>query len=419
MRARVLWRGGDPRCDELARALFGAGVTAFDATAVKVIEAHADACPICSQARSLATSPEALFAAMPLLAVPPGVREGVAAALQGAGVPLDLGGATGAATDGGTAGGAGGTDGGAVGTGGDLGGAVEAGQAPGGELGGAVDPGPGPSPGAEAGGAVGDVGAVPGTDAGALVGPDPLPGGETGPAWPAGDPTVAMAAVEGPGAPAPTTTPIEGPPDPGDPLPGAPKRGRRAALAGGLVALVALVGLGSWLLLREETGGDALTLVDASELEALVSTTTAPPTTPPPTTTTVPPTTLPPTTSPPTTTTPPTTPPTTRPPTTATVPPTTTPPPTSPPPSAPPTVDRFSATRLPLGTPECQQTYESGYRLTWATSGADQVSISGPGVSASAPASGQRVVCLLPPASTPTWTLVATGPGGTAQSTAP
>lgn len=100
IRARVLWRDGDPHCDELARVLFDAGVTSFGASAVKVIERHADACPVCTEERAAVLAPEAMFAGVPILAAPPSVRHAVAEHLRSEGVPLDLSaGSPSAATD--------------------------------------------------------------------------------------------------------------------------------------------------------------------------------------------------------------------------------------------------------------------------------------------------------------------------------
>ncbi|MCC5951880.1 MAG: sigma-70 family RNA polymerase sigma factor [Acidimicrobiia bacterium] len=90
IRARVLWRDGDPHCDELARVLFDAGVTSFGARAVKVIERHAETCPVCSEERAAILSPEAMFAGVPVLAAPPALRRSVEEHLRREGVPVDV-----------------------------------------------------------------------------------------------------------------------------------------------------------------------------------------------------------------------------------------------------------------------------------------------------------------------------------------
>ena len=389
VRARVLWRGGDPRCDELARALFGAGVTSFDAKAVKVIDAHAEACPICSQARALATSPEALFAATPLLAAPAGVRQAVVEALRSAGVPLDPGAATPAPTGGDASADAPSPEHGV----GDA-------DAPG-QPGGATDPPPD--------------GTVPG------AGPDA--GGATGSA----DPTVAMAGVTAAGDDLPPTSPTHAPPGPGGATPGPAdddvRSGRAPLVIGLVVVLLLLAGGVGWLVWRD--GGASETVAAAQgpdELEAVGSTTstTRPTTTTstaPTTTTSAAPTTTT-TTAPPSTTTTTTAPP--RPSTTAT----TTPPAPTPPPPAPPaapTIDRFTVADLGLGGGGCQS-FQGGYQLTWATTAATATALSGPGAPAGGGApDGTTVLCLGPPAPSPStvsWTLTATGPGGTAQQSA-
>lgn len=390
VRARVLWRGGDPRCDELARALFGAGVTAFDATAVKVVEAHADACPICSQARSLATSPEALFAAAPLLAAPPGVRAAVVEALRGAGVPLDPSAAASAPPTG--------VEGGASSAG------------PGNDAGTAV--GAEATPGTDVGHEVGQATGAPGGDAGAAVG-----GGAGGPAGT--DPTLAMAAVAGTPPPVLPTSPIGGPPSDQD---GSGGRARRAGLVAGLLLVALLVGAGiGWLLLDDGDDTEAVAAAGGpGELEAVGSTTS---TTDAPTTTAAPPSTA--TTAPSTTTstTSPTTTPTTQAPQPSTTTTSTTAPPAPPPPAppGPPTVDSFTATYLDLGGGGCQS-FQGGYELRWTTTGATSTSLSGPGAPGTAGApDGTTVLCLGPPAPSPStvsWTLTATGPGGSVQRSA-
>ena len=70
IRARVLWRGGEPECGDLADALQEAHVTRFDADAVRVTTAHAETCERCQERRRLRLDPAALFAAVPMIAAP-------------------------------------------------------------------------------------------------------------------------------------------------------------------------------------------------------------------------------------------------------------------------------------------------------------------------------------------------------------
>ena len=88
IRARVLWRGGDPECEELAAVLTTANVTQFGSDAVRVITAHADECEQCAERRRLRLAPATLFGATPFLIAPDAVREGIADALAGEGVPM-------------------------------------------------------------------------------------------------------------------------------------------------------------------------------------------------------------------------------------------------------------------------------------------------------------------------------------------
>ncbi|HSL58625.1 MAG TPA: sigma-70 family RNA polymerase sigma factor, partial [Acidimicrobiales bacterium] len=84
VRARVLWRGGEPRCAELARALAAAGVTRFEADAVPVINRHVTTCDDCDERQRLSVQPAAMFSAIPVLAAPLALRTRVAAALTDA-----------------------------------------------------------------------------------------------------------------------------------------------------------------------------------------------------------------------------------------------------------------------------------------------------------------------------------------------
>ncbi len=89
VRARVLWRGGEPVCTDLRAALADAGVTSFGSDAVRVATEHADDCEDCSERRRLRLEPSALFAATPFLVAPVALKGRIASALADRGVPMD------------------------------------------------------------------------------------------------------------------------------------------------------------------------------------------------------------------------------------------------------------------------------------------------------------------------------------------
>jgi RNA polymerase sigma factor (sigma-70 family) len=88
IRARVLWRGGEPQCGDLADALHETHVTRFDGDAVRVTTAHATTCERCQERRRLRLDPAALFAAVPMIAAPTLLKTKVAHALAAEGVPM-------------------------------------------------------------------------------------------------------------------------------------------------------------------------------------------------------------------------------------------------------------------------------------------------------------------------------------------
>lgn len=87
VQARLLWRGGAPRCPDLAATLDRAGVVAFGREVVAIVERHVPGCDDCGDRGRTAVAPAALFAAIPST-LPPGARDRVAAALHEAGVPV-------------------------------------------------------------------------------------------------------------------------------------------------------------------------------------------------------------------------------------------------------------------------------------------------------------------------------------------
>jgi RNA polymerase sigma factor (sigma-70 family) len=87
VQARVLWRGGEPVCGDLADALGAEGVRHFGPDAVRIATAHAETCVQCGRRRELKLEPSALFAATPFLAVPL-LKTKIAHALSEEGVPM-------------------------------------------------------------------------------------------------------------------------------------------------------------------------------------------------------------------------------------------------------------------------------------------------------------------------------------------
>jgi hypothetical protein len=85
--AWALWQLGHPRCDDLRELLAAAGTTRFDRDAAAMITAHARGCPDCDGRRALRLSPEAMFAATPLVTAAPAVKAQAAAALTASGTP--------------------------------------------------------------------------------------------------------------------------------------------------------------------------------------------------------------------------------------------------------------------------------------------------------------------------------------------
>ena len=120
IRARVLWRGGQPSCAVLTARLRDGGVTNFDAEAVRIVERHVPGCNDCDERQRLRLQPTALFAAAPLLIAPQLIKQSAASALEAAGVPMQgsaystssLASASSAGSSSGGSGGSGGTGGG-------------------------------------------------------------------------------------------------------------------------------------------------------------------------------------------------------------------------------------------------------------------------------------------------------------------
>jgi RNA polymerase sigma factor (sigma-70 family) len=88
IRSWVLWRDGRAHCLGLGDAIDASGLTHFGAEAVRVISAHAADCEVCSEAQRAVLAPEALFAAVPVVAAPVALKAQAAAGLMAAGVPV-------------------------------------------------------------------------------------------------------------------------------------------------------------------------------------------------------------------------------------------------------------------------------------------------------------------------------------------
>lgn len=410
IRAWVLWHGGRPRCDDLAAVLAAAGATTFDGTTAKVIERHAEDCPTCEERKAAVLAPEAMFAAVPLLPAPLLIKQQAIATLVGSGVPLDVGLLSGSAV-------------------GDVASSLHAGSTPGADLGSAVSSGaPGSATGSAAGqiagdptsvlGAVHDAGATAGDVADAAAG---VGGGHDGPVLATvGDAGASLATGAGVGG----AVAAMAPPPPEDATSRAGSSRRMLAAVGAasvLVVIIVLVllsgrGVDDPALETAGAGRPSTTTADrdedrdarsgtsstASTTPGSPSTTVAAPTVVPPSTVPgAPPSTTGPTVAPPPTATTPTTAPET---TTTTAPTTTTTVPA-------PEVEVFTADNQPQIDPVCQ-TFERLVGLDWRVVGAATVSIAGPGDLGQVPTADTRGVCVLGSA-TVTWTLTATGPGGT------
>lgn len=311
IRAWVLFKGGDPSCPDLARALRAAGATSFSAATVKVIDRHVADCEDCTRRQAAILAPEAMFAAVPLLPVAGLLRERVASGLRQSGVPLG-----------------------------------------------------------------------PDAGAGPPAGPD--------------DPTLADGGEvsDGPAEAAPAGGPVAA---------SGPSRGNRrllVAAAGAVVLLAIVVGV-----VVAARGGSDVDATLAEEPTTTASTEVRSGTSLPPVTV---PDLVPPSVVPDPTTT------TTRPPTTTVAPPVV--PPAPPPPPAAPTVLTFTATPASAPGAPCPPGQWS-FTLSWSTTATTTVVMvpnAGSGSVTGGPA-GTGQGCALSPGAT--WTLTATGPGGTATAT--
>ena len=86
--ARLVWRGGVPRCDVLRAELTAAGISRFDASAVRVVTAHVERCVECGEERKTRLAPAALFGAVGVVPALASTKMSVAHRLAAHGVPM-------------------------------------------------------------------------------------------------------------------------------------------------------------------------------------------------------------------------------------------------------------------------------------------------------------------------------------------
>lgn len=86
VRARMVWRGGEPEHDALREELVGHD--RFDPDAVRIVSRHLRDCDQCRALAVLALSPVEVFAAIPIATAPVGLKEQVASALAASGVAM-------------------------------------------------------------------------------------------------------------------------------------------------------------------------------------------------------------------------------------------------------------------------------------------------------------------------------------------
>jgi DNA-directed RNA polymerase specialized sigma24 family protein len=92
VRAWVLWpdsHRGQPGCEGLQAAVESSGVRSFGPDAVQVIGHHTRACRQCQGRQTLRSSPEAMFAALPVVPAGSLLRDRTIAALESAGLALE------------------------------------------------------------------------------------------------------------------------------------------------------------------------------------------------------------------------------------------------------------------------------------------------------------------------------------------
>ncbi|MCX7621390.1 MAG: hypothetical protein N2037_11170 [Acidimicrobiales bacterium] len=86
IRARVLWKGGEPEHDVLREELANSGADGFDDKAVRAIHAHTRTCDQCRARALVALAPIEVFSDLPIAVAPTGLKEKAVIALASAGL---------------------------------------------------------------------------------------------------------------------------------------------------------------------------------------------------------------------------------------------------------------------------------------------------------------------------------------------
>jgi RNA polymerase sigma factor (sigma-70 family) len=89
IRAWLVWRGGEPDCVVLRAELVAAALDRFGPQVVRTVDRHAASCEDCAQARDRVTAPASLFSVVPLAVAPVAMRQVRFERLAEAGVPVD------------------------------------------------------------------------------------------------------------------------------------------------------------------------------------------------------------------------------------------------------------------------------------------------------------------------------------------
>jgi RNA polymerase sigma factor (sigma-70 family) len=88
IRAWLLWRDGEPDCVVLRAELLAAGLERFGPELVRLVDRHATSCEDCTAERERVTAPASLFSVVPVVAAPLALRQVRFDRLAEAGVPV-------------------------------------------------------------------------------------------------------------------------------------------------------------------------------------------------------------------------------------------------------------------------------------------------------------------------------------------
>jgi RNA polymerase sigma factor (sigma-70 family) len=88
IRAWLLWRDGEPDCVVLRAELLAAGLERFGPELVRLVDRHATSCEDCTAERERVTAPASLFSVVPVVAAPLALRQVRFDRLAEAGVPI-------------------------------------------------------------------------------------------------------------------------------------------------------------------------------------------------------------------------------------------------------------------------------------------------------------------------------------------